>query len=224
MSQNLDGQVKQKFLILDDHELVLRGTIEALRQQYPDAEILTARTAQSAQNQIEQYHPDLVVVDLSVPQTSEVDARLDTGIQLIETLMESYPNLNIVVQSAHTRSLVRLKRAIDTHEGGFTVADKTLSISELLKRVEWALEGVNYTPPQMRDKSLEVKPEWLEVLNLAFREELQDKEIAKRMGVVEKTVRNYWSKIQNALGVYPDPGKNLRIQTEVRARERGLID
>jgi DNA-binding NarL/FixJ family response regulator len=44
------------------------------------------------------------------------------------------------------------------------------------------------------------------------------------MGVVEKTVRNYWSKIQNALGVYPYPGKNLRIQTEVRARERGLID
>jgi DNA-binding NarL/FixJ family response regulator len=113
---------------------------------------------------------------------------------------------------------------IDAHEGGFTVADKNLPVSEMLKRVEWALEGVNYTPPQMKDKSLEVKPEWLEVLDLAFREELQDKEIAKRMGVVEKTVRNYWSKIQNALGVYPDPSKNLRIQTEVRARERGLID
>jgi hypothetical protein len=26
------------------------------------------------------------------------------------------------------------------------------------------------------------------------------------------------------LGVYPDEGKNLRIQTEIRAREEGLID
>jgi hypothetical protein len=24
--------------------------------------------------------------------------------------------------------------------------------------------------------------------------------------------------------VYPDPGKNIRIQTEIRAREEGLID
>ncbi len=218
MSQNLLRQVKQKFLILDDHELVLGGTIEALRQQYPDAEILTARTAQSAQNQIEEYHPDLVVVDLSVPETSEVDARLDTGIQLIETLMDSYPNLNIVVQSAHVRSLVRLKPAIDAHEGGFTVADKTLPIKEMLAKVDWALQGLIYTPKEMR-AGLEFKPEWLEVLNLAFEEGLQDKTIAERMCVAERTVRHYWTKIQDALGVYPEPGKNIRIQTEMRARE-----
>ena len=48
--------------------------------------------------------------------------------------------------------------------------------------------------------------------------------IAERISVAERTVRHYWSKIQDVLDVYPDEGKNIRIQTEKRAREEGLID
>ena len=71
---------------------------------------------------------------------------------------------------------------------------------------------------------LELKEEWLTLLELAFVEGLQDKEIAKRMNVAERTVRHYWSKIQDALKVYPETGKNIRIQTEIIARKEGLID
>jgi DNA-binding NarL/FixJ family response regulator len=93
----------------------------------------------------------------------------------------------------------------------------------MLDKVAWALQGIIYTPKDMRTV-LEVKPEWLKVLQLAFQEGLQDKAIAERMNVSERTVRHYWTKVQDALGVYPDPGKNIRIQTEIRAREEGLID
>jgi DNA-binding NarL/FixJ family response regulator len=126
------------------------------------------------------------------------------------------------VQSAYTRSLVRLKPAISTHEGGFTVAEKSLSMKEMLTKVDWALNGVIYTPKEMRS-GIEVKPEWLEMLELAFNKGLQDKEIAKQMRIAERTVRHYWTNIQDALSVYPDSGKNLRIITEIRAREEGLI-
>ncbi|MEO1352887.1 MAG: LuxR C-terminal-related transcriptional regulator, partial [Cyanobacteria bacterium J06635_15] len=68
------------------------------------------------------------------------------------------------------------------------------------------------------------RPEWLEVLQLAFREGLQDKAIAEKMSISERTVRHYWTKVQDALGVYPNAGKNIRIQTEIRSREEGLID
>jgi hypothetical protein len=44
------------------------------------------------------------------------------------------------------------------------------------------------------------------------------------MCVGERMVRHYWSKLQDALDVYPEDGKNMRIQTEMRAREEGLID
>jgi hypothetical protein len=37
-------------------------------------------------------------------------------------------------------------------------------------------------------------------------------------------VQYYWTKIRDVLEVYPEDDKNLRIQTEVRAREEGLID
>jgi DNA-binding NarL/FixJ family response regulator len=85
------------------------------------------------------------------------------------------------------------------------------------------MKGLIYTPRDMRT-GIEVKPEWLEVLRLAFSEGLQDKAIADQMNVSERTVRHYWTKVQDALSVYPEAGKNIRIQTEIRAREEGLID
>lgn len=215
--------IKQKILVVDDHEAVLAGTLSTLKQRYPDAELLTARTVKEALNQVEHTKFDLIVVDLSMPDDTRGTARPENGIQLVKTLMERYSSLNIVVQSAHVQSLVRLKPVISAHEGGFTVVDKSLPIQEMLIKVDWALQGVNYTPREMRN-GLEVKPEWMQVLQLAFAEGLQDKTIAARMNVAERTVRHYWTKIQDALEVYPDPGKNIRIHTELRAREEGLID
>jgi DNA-binding NarL/FixJ family response regulator len=215
--------VSLKFVVLDDHEAVLNGTVAALRQQYPDVEIAVAQTSQQALQHINSAIPDLVVMDLAIPEAIGATARPDVGIQLLKTLLKQYPSLNLVVQSAHVRSLVRLKPEISTHEGGFAVVDKSLPMKDMLTRVDWALQGLLYTPKEMR-AGLEIKPEWLEVLQLAFQEGLQDKAIAERMNVSERSVRHYWSKIQDALEVYPDAGKNIRIQTEMRSREEGLID
>ncbi|MEQ9000683.1 MAG: response regulator transcription factor [Coleofasciculus sp. B1-GNL1-01] len=209
--------------MVDDHEAVLDGTVNMLTKQYPEADVITAQTARGAQQQVEGAQPDLAILDLSIPEQPGDMARTETGIQLVRTLMEQYPTLNIVVQSAHVRSLVRLKPAISTHEGGFTIVDKSLPLQEMLTKVDWALQGVVYTPREMRT-GLEVKPEWLELLTLAFQEGLQDKAIAQQMNIAERTVRHYWTKVQDALGVYPEPGKNIRIQTQMRAKEEGLID
>jgi DNA-binding NarL/FixJ family response regulator len=223
MLSSTSRPVKQQFLIVDDHESVLSGTVSTLKQAYPEAEIVTAQTAQDALKQVELKQPDLIIVDLSMPARIGETAQTETGIRLLKTLLERYRTLNIVVQSAHIRSLVRLKPAISTHEGGFTIVDKGLPMKEMLTKVDWSLQGLIYTPREMRS-GLEVKPEWLEVLQLAFDEGLQDKAIAERMNVAERTVRHYWTKIQDVLDVYPDEGKNIRIQTQMRAREEGLID
>jgi DNA-binding NarL/FixJ family response regulator len=219
----VSGKAVLKIIVLDDHELVLDGTVTALKRQYPDAQILTVQTAADGRKLIEQNQPDLVVVDLSIPDQTGGTSRTETGIKLLRDLMQHYPILNIVVQSANAKSLVRLKPVINAHEGGFTIADKSLSMQEMLTKVDWALQGLVYTPREMRT-GLEIKPEWLEVLRLAFQEGLQDKAIASQMKVAERTVRHYWTQAQDALGVYPDEGKNIRIQTEMRAREEGLID
>ncbi len=223
MPQTSSSITAPKILVVDDHETVRNSTIAVLQQQYPNIDLYTASTAQEALILVESRKPDLAIIDLSMPEVAGQPARPDVGIHLLKTLMEKYPILNIVVQSAHARSLVRLKPAISSHEGGFTVADKSLPMREMLTKVDWALQGLIYTPREMRS-GLEVKPEWMQVLQLAFEEGLQDKAIAERMNLSERAVRHYWTKLQDALGVYPDTGKNIRIQTELRAREEGLID
>ncbi|MBE9039423.1 response regulator transcription factor [Oscillatoriales cyanobacterium LEGE 11467] len=214
-----------KVLVVDDHEIVLGGTIDLLKQQYPDAEVFTAQTARSTLEQVQKVHPDLVVMDLSIPETEAQTARIDTGIQVLRTLMQTYSNLNLAVQSTYVRSLVRIRPEIDAHKGGFTAIDKSLSSQDMLTRLDWARQGVTHTKDiKGVQTGLEVKPEWLTLLTLAFGEGLQDKAIAKRMQVSERTVRHYWTKVQDVLEVYPEEGKNIRIQTEMRAREEGLID
>ena len=64
MSQDLPIPARLKFVVIDDHELLLDGTLNVLRQQYPQSEILTAQTAQIAIEQVENAKPDLVVLVL----------------------------------------------------------------------------------------------------------------------------------------------------------------
>jgi hypothetical protein len=77
-------------------------------------------------------------------------------------------------------------------------------------------------------EALEVKPEWLKILKLAFREGLQDKAIVQHIYVSERMVRHYWDGIQNALNIdceeLKKQGKNLRTITHIKARELGLIN
>ncbi len=223
MSQDLPEQGTLKILVVDDHELILSGTLDLLKQHYPQAEILTAKTTQDALQRIKEFQPDLVIMDLSLPETRGDTAEINRGIKSLGTLMKNYPTLNLVVQSSYVKALVRIKPDIDAHEGGFTVADKGLSSQEMLKRIDLALKGVTHTK-DLKMPPGEVKPEWIEVLNLAFEEGLEDKVIALRMRVAPRTVRHYWTKVQDDLGVYPEEGKSLRIQTEKRAREEGFID
>jgi DNA-binding NarL/FixJ family response regulator len=223
MRSPLSEVTKSTFLIVDDHESVLGGTLQVLQQEYPQTVIVTAGNAQAALEQVAAIQPDLVIVDLVMPETAGTTAQAHAGLQLLKALMERYPTQNLVVQSAHIRTLVWLKPAIDRHQGGFTVVDKSLPIKELLQMVDWSLRERTYTPREIRN-GLQLNAKWLEVLQLAFQEGLQDTAIAKRMNISERTVQYYWNKIRDVLEVYPEDDKNLRIQTEMRAREVGLID
>jgi DNA-binding NarL/FixJ family response regulator len=220
-----------KVLIVDDHELILSGILNILQKQYPDMEICIAQTAEDAFSEIEKVTKensffDLTILDLSIPQTAGEVANIDTGIQLVKNLLNKYPTSNLIVQSSYAKALIRIKYEIDEHQGGFAIADKALSKQEMLIRINLAMQGATHTKDIKT--GLELKPEWLDVLSFAFEEGLQDKVIAEKMHLHERTVRAYWTKIQDALNIYPDDckqeGKNMRIQTEIRAREEGLID
>ncbi|MBV6627717.1 MAG: response regulator transcription factor [Rivularia sp. (in: Bacteria)] len=220
MGRNLD------ILVVDDHQLILTGTLDVLNRHYPQAEIFKAQTAQETLSKIQSHDFDLVVMDLSIPDSEGETAEVELGIKLLHNLLKEYPHQNFLVQSSYIKALIRIKHEIDNHQGGFAIADKKLSASEMLMRVNLAIIGATHTKDIKA--GIELKPEWVEVLRFAFEDGLTDKEIANRMYKSERAVRTYWTKIQDILGVYPEDckqsGKNLRIQTEIRAREEGLID
>jgi DNA-binding NarL/FixJ family response regulator len=217
---------KLKILVVDDHYLIINGMLQVIEEHYPDAQIIVAQSANEAFGKVESSQPDLVIIDLSIPEKKGDTARTETGLFLLKKLMENYPDLNLTVQSSHVKALMRIKHNIDNHKGGFTVADKGLSTQELLTRLNMSLGGASHT----RDlkTGLEIKPEWLDVLRLAFEEGLQDKAIAAQMYKSERMIRHYWTKIQDALEIYPEDdkkeGKNIRALTQIRAKEEGLID
>lgn len=212
----------QAFLIVDDHEAILEGTVPALKKAYPQTEILTAQDVQSAQTQISYHHPNLVVVDLSLPAKSYAPASLDVGIAFLKTLMANQPAPNILVLSTNIKPLVQLKPAINAYEGGFVAMDKSLPIREMVRLIDVALRGSIFLPPEIRSRP-ELDRRWLEVLVLKFQEGLTDKAIAERMQISDRTVRNYWVRLQDALEVYDAPDKDLRIQIEIAARKLGLL-
>lgn len=211
-----------QILIVDDHRLLLNGTITLVRDRFADAEIRSAQTVQEAKQKVEECLPDLVIADLSIPETSGTDAHVEHGLAMLRGWMAEYPYLNLMVQSSNIKALIRLVPEIEAHQGGFTLADKSLSIDVLLTRIEWAIQGLTHTKDLKM--GLEIKPEWIEVLTLAFQEGLQDKAIAQAMHKSERMIRHYWSKIQDALEIYPEDGKNIRALTQIRAREKGLLD
>ena len=210
-------------LIVEDHQSVQENLVNRLQQQYPEAKLATACTAEQALQKLTEQLPDVMMMDLAVPAQIGDEPEQDHGIQLLRTILENYPELNIVVWSSKVETLVRIKPLIDSHQGGFSVAPKALPMDTILMRVNLSLQKATYVHHELRS-SLEVKPEWLDMLQLAFQQGLQDKAIAERMNIAERTVRHYWKKVQDVLGVYPEEGINMRIQTGIRAREEGLID
>ncbi|MBW4505158.1 MAG: response regulator transcription factor [Scytonematopsis contorta HA4267-MV1] len=218
---------KLNILVADDHQLILTGTVKVLSLNYPGANILTAQTGEEILFKLQSPHKfQLIVIDLSIPCDSSETAEISTGINLLKTLLEKYPQQNFMVQTSYVRALIKIRHEIDNHQGGFAIADKRLSEEKMLMRANLALHGATYTKDIKTE--IEWKPEWLDVLRLAFEESLTDRAIAERMSIAERTVRTYWTKIQDVLGVYPEDcrldGKNVRIQTEIRSREEGLID
>ncbi|WP_427158886.1 DNA-binding response regulator [Aliinostoc sp. HNIBRCY26] len=235
MSQSSTKNIPLHIVLVDGSDICLTGTTELIKHQYPDAKISTAQTPNEAMSQIATLQPHLLVMDICLPEKNKPTAQTHIGLELLQTLMQLYPKLNILVQSAYVKRLVQMKPAIDNHQGGFVIADKNITSQEMLFRISGALRGFTCIKeitdidiyPNIYEK-LNIKPEILKLLSLAFNEGLQDKAIAAHIRVSERTVRNHWDTLQNALGIdcaeLRNQGKNIRIMTKIRAREAGLID
>ena len=117
--EDLPVKKQLSILVVDDHQLILTGTLDVLRREYPQADIIKAQTVKETLSIIQSRQLDLIVMDLSIPNTLGERAEIDSGIQLLQTLLKEYPHQNFLVQTSYVKALIRIKHEIDNHQGGF---------------------------------------------------------------------------------------------------------
>ena len=132
-------------VIADDHEVVRRGLLALLPDEFPDMEIATAGSAGELRDLMTKRHWHLILLDLSMPGTS--------GLETIELIKESSPRTKILVFSMYPEEQLGV-RAIRAGADGYVNKDAPAEqLNEAIRRV---LSGNRYLSPALTDKLAEL--------------------------------------------------------------------
>ncbi|GGN11883.1 DNA-binding response regulator [Dyadobacter beijingensis] len=123
----------KKFLIADDHSLVRYGLKVALFKQFADAQIDESWDGHSALAQLKTGPYDLMLLDLSMPDT---DAST-----LLHTIRNTYPDTKVLVVSMNNEVIFG-KRALQMGAHGYI--EKDASPDDLIRAVNVVLSGKKY--------------------------------------------------------------------------------
>lgn len=190
-----------KIALIEDHKL-LRDGLKLLLKQEDMTIVAEAGTAEEGIACVEKTRPDLVVLDLNLPDMD--------GILIIRTLRELSPQTKILVLSAANDSFT-INRAI--HEGISGYLIKEESMEAFVQALRAISEGKAYLCPvaaaalteqyrQPRSEELKrpcLSPRESQVLDFIVRG-YRNKEIAEQLGVGVKSIDTYRARIMEKTG------------------------
>lgn len=195
-----------RLLIVDDHTLVRAG-ITRLLQGLPDVDVVAeACNAREALDMAAIHRPDVILLDLSLPDRN--------GLDLLEPLREALPLTRVVIMSMHSDE-AQIRTALDRGCAGFVVKEAAPMELELALRA--AMAGQVFLSPQVSSRMLgsnsknngkgTAKATGLQALSPRQREILRDlgngmssKEIAASLGISVKTVETHRARMMESLG------------------------
>ena len=199
-----------RVLVVDDHEVVRRG-LEQLLATVDDIELAgVAADGVAATVQVDAVDPDVVLMDLSMP---EVD-----GIEATRRIVAAHPDLPIVALTSFS-DRQRILDVLDAGARGYVL--KHASPDELLGAIRAAVGGDVPLDPKAARVLLEraaapptpqLSEREEEVLRLVA-QGLPNKHIARRLGIAERTVKAHLTNVFQRLGVTD------RTQAALWARE-----
>jgi DNA-binding NarL/FixJ family response regulator len=207
-----------RILIADDHPLV-RGGLKAALAPLPEMEVVAeAATGQAAIREAVLHQPDVVVMDLQMPELNGIDATRELGrvvpsaAVLVLTMFDD-DDWVFAAMRAGARGYV-LKGA-EQHE--FARAIMAVAAGEAIFGPAVATRVLAYfaTPARTPTPFPELTDREREVLDLIAAGHTNH-QIAERLGVSAKTVANHISAIFAKLQVAD------RTQAILRARDAGL--
>jgi two-component system response regulator DevR len=192
-----------KVFLVDDHEVVRRGLIDLLGAD-PELEVVgEAGSVAEAMARIPAACPDVAVLDVRLPDGN--------GIELCRDLLSRMPDLRCLILTSYTSDEAMLD-AILAGASGYVVKDiKGMELARAVKDVGAGRSLLDNRAAaalmaKLRGATAEQDPlsgltDQERTLLGLLSEGLTNKQIADRMFLAEKTVKNYVSRLLAKLGL-----------------------
>ncbi|MEV0032489.1 response regulator transcription factor [Nocardia sp. NPDC050793] len=190
--------------LVDDHEIVRRGVGDLIDLQ-SDLEVVgEASTCAQALARIPSLRPDVAVLDVLLPDGN--------GIELCRELLSNHPGLRCLILTSFTDEQAMLN-AILAGASGYVVKDiKSLELIDAIRdigagkslldnRAAAALMAKLRAEAEAKTGPLATLTAQERTLLALLGEGLTNRQIAGRMFLAEKTVKNYVSRLLAKLGV-----------------------
>ena len=214
---------KIRVFLTDDHT-ILREGIRTLLQKVTDIEVVgEAGNGREAVTKIEQLVPDVVLMDITMPVMS--------GLEATRQIKQKYPQVKVLILTIHETNQY-LSQMLQAGASGYVV--KTTATSELISAIRAVHQGDVYLYPSItrmlvedylqRVKGGEEKTSYegltnreREILAL-IAEDKKNKEIADLLGISVRTVQAHRTNLMDKLGAHD------RTELVKYAISKGMID
>ena len=208
-----------RVIIADDH-LMLREGLKQLLEIDGDIKVIgEADNGLQLLSLLEECRPDVVLLDINMPKMN--------GLQTLEALRQKNDTTKVLMLTIHNE-VDYLLRAVEIGVNGYVLKDSESSV--LKKAISVVNEGETYIEPALTPLLKErlekadgqgmedaLTKREIEVLKL-LAEGLFNKEIAYKLSISEKTVKNHVSNIFKKIDV------SDRTQAAVYAIKNSLVD
>jgi DNA-binding NarL/FixJ family response regulator len=203
-----------RVLLADDHDVVRRGLTALLAGAAGFSVVGAAADGAEAVVLAAEHDPDVVLMDLSMPGMD--------GIEATRRLVAERPGARVVILTSFS-DRERILDALDAGAVGYLLKDA--EPDELLRGIEAAARGESPLAPKAARAVLTARAESRPAAELTAREHevltllaqgLANKQIARRLGIAEKTVKTHLTSVFQRIGVTD------RTQAALWAQRQGL--
>jgi DNA-binding NarL/FixJ family response regulator len=190
-----------RILIADDHEVVAEGLKQLIEAQSDMQVVAIVGDGREAVRQVGELDPDVVIMDLSMPELNGADAT--------RVILEQGAGRKVIVLSMYADHEY-VRRALKAGALGYVV--KRSAAKDVVEAIRSVHAGERYISPMVADAvSADVpagKEDRLARLSTREREVLQllaegrtGTEIAERLSLSPKTVETYRARLVEKLGI-----------------------
>jgi two-component system response regulator DevR len=194
-----------RLLVVDDHEVVRQGLVALIDRREKFQVVAEAGTVEEALEAARRFQPDLVIMDVRLPDGSGIEACREIRAELPNTrvvMLTSYPDEEAVLSaiiagaSGYLLKQIRARDLVSALEAvgrGESLLDPAVT-EKVLERVRRIASGT-YT-----DELAQLTAQEQKILQLVA-EGKTNKEIASEVFLSDKTVKNYVSSILSKLNL-----------------------